>query len=76
MYFFNKKLKYNFLLKKRLKKRGTEDEKNMEIRIINGKKEIQFAEELGIFKYFINDNLENCYSQILDEINQYLSVKK
>ncbi|MDG2397016.1 MAG: guanylate kinase [Flavobacteriaceae bacterium] len=61
------------ILKERLKKRKTETNKNLKIRINKAKKEILFASKFDII--IINDNLKKTKNNLLDKIKLFLKQK-
>jgi guanylate kinase len=63
-------------LEKRLRGRGTESEETIKLRMNNAKIEIEFAarNEGNIYDQFIvNDDLEECYKQLKDLIDENLT---
>ena len=59
------------VLKKRLMKRGTEDNRNLETRIDRAKKEMAYADRFD--KVVINDDLEIAYSQIKELVTNFIN---
>ncbi len=55
-------------LERRLKKRGTESEKKIKIRLVNAKKELEYA---SLFQYIVvNDRIESSIQKIEDIIER------
>jgi guanylate kinase len=52
----------------RLRKRGTEDEEKIAIRIATATKEMEFVNDKMFDKLIINDDLDQCYSKIKEII--------
>lgn len=59
------------VLKKRLLKRGTEDERTLETRIDRAKKEMAYASRFD--NVVINDDLEEAYSQIKELVTNFIT---
>lgn len=59
------------VLKKRLMKRGTEDNRTIETRISRAKKEMAYANRFD--NVIINDDLETAYSQIKELVTNFIN---
>eukprot|EP00761_Pharyngomonas_kirbyi_P003555 gb/GECH01003559.1/.p1 GENE.gb/GECH01003559.1/~~gb/GECH01003559.1/.p1 ORF type:complete len:248 (+),score=53.99 gb/GECH01003559.1/:1-744(+) len=54
-------------LVERIKKRNTETDESIDLRMENAKEELEFAEQSGFFNYLIvNDDIENAFQQLVD----------
>jgi len=62
------------ILEKRLRGRGTENEESLKTRLLNAKREMEYAERPDFFDLvLINDDLPNTYSQLKEWIFNELS---
>ncbi len=59
------------ILEERLRKRGTENNRSLKVRLERAKKEIKFAERFD--KIIVNDRIDTAFEEIKNEVNQFIN---
>lgn len=59
------------ILEERLRKRGTENNRSLKVRLGRAKKEIKFAERFD--KIIVNDRIDSAFKEIKNEVNQFIN---
>lgn len=59
------------ILEERLRKRGTESNRSLKVRLERAKKEIKFAERFD--KIIVNDRIDTAFEEIKNEVNQFIN---
>lgn len=58
------------LLEQRLRKRGTEDEGSIQVRLRTSQEEMTHVEDAMWDRVIVNDNLDDCYAEVKKLINE------
>lgn len=59
-------------LEKRLRGRGTETEEQMQVRLGNAAKELEYGNTPGNFdKVFVNNDLEECFAELVASFEEW-----